>query len=235
MPLPNPMVGFNLPGDMLRTVTRRLPKQAIGPPYFYYENVALAPKGSWNTIRRHLYDIEPEFLDSKYMCAAARKRGYIHNLPLDSRKDILGPAPKTIFKAFPHYKRWWPSWDHRKQLNCLQTCIASAKLTERIQRALANSSNPPSPSVQKYVMKECKKWNLVWVGKNKVAALEPDEFKYLLGFPRDHTRGVGKTERYKSLDNSFQVDSVAWHLSVLKDMYPKGVNVLSLFTGIGGG
>uniref|UniRef100_A0ACD5XWM5 Uncharacterized protein n=1 Tax=Avena sativa TaxID=4498 RepID=A0ACD5XWM5_AVESA len=235
MPLPNPMVGFNLPGDMLRTVRRTLPKQAIGPPYFYYENVALAPKGTWNKISRFLHEIEPEFVDSKYMCAAARKRGYIHNLPYENRKDILPPAPKTIFEAFPHYKKWWPSWDHRKQLNCLQTSISSAKLTERIQHALASSSNPPPPSVQKYVMKECKKWNLVWVGKNKVAALDPAEYEYLLGFPRDHTRGPGKTERYKSLGNSFQVDTVAWHLSVLKDMFPNGVSVLSLFTGIGGG
>ncbi|GMJ04252.1 domains rearranged methylase 1 [Hibiscus trionum] len=58
----------------------------------------------------------------------------------------------------------------------------------------------------------------------------------LLGFPRDHTQGGGtsRAERYKSLGNSFQVDMVAYHLSVLKDMYPGGINVLSLFSGIGG-
>uniref|UniRef100_A0A453KZV7 DNA (cytosine-5-)-methyltransferase n=1 Tax=Aegilops tauschii subsp. strangulata TaxID=200361 RepID=A0A453KZV7_AEGTS len=235
MPLPNPMVGFNLPNDRLRSVTRRLPQQAIGPPFFYYENVALAPKGVWATISRFLYDIEPEFVDSKHLCAAARKRGYIHNLPIENRFPLLPLPPKTIFEAFPHYKKWWPSWDPRRQLNCLQTSMSSAKLTERIQCALASSGNPPPKSVQKYVMDECRKWNLVWVGKNKVAHLEPDEVEYLLGFPRDHTRGVGKTERFKSLGNSFQVDTVAYHLSVLKDMYPNGVNVLSLFTGIGGG
>ncbi|KAF7051627.1 hypothetical protein CFC21_059850 [Triticum aestivum] len=84
-------------------------------------------------------------------------------------------------------------------------------------------------------MDECKKWNLVWVGKNKVAPLEPHEMEFLLGFPKDHTRGVGKTQRYKSLGNSFQVDTVAYHLSVLRRMFPNGVRVLSLFTGIGGG
>jgi site-specific DNA-cytosine methylase len=84
-------------------------------------------------------------------------------------------------------------------------------------------------------MRECKRENLVWVGKNKVAPLEPDELEYLLGFPRDHTRGVSKNKRYQSLGNSFQVDTVAFHLSVLKDIFPNGVNVLSLFTGIGGG
>lgn len=83
-------------------------------------------------------------------------------------------------------------------------------------------------------MKECRKWNLVWVGKYKVAPLEPDEMEFLLGYPRDHTRGASKTERYKCLGNSFQVDTIAFHLSVLKDKFPRGMNVLSLFSGIGG-
>ncbi|KAK1432761.1 hypothetical protein QVD17_09660 [Tagetes erecta] len=58
----------------------------------------------------------------------------------------------------------------------------------------------------------------------------------LLGFPRNHTRGGGisRTDIYKSLSNSFQVDTVAYHFSVLKDMFPDGINVLSLLSGIGG-
>jgi site-specific DNA-cytosine methylase len=83
-------------------------------------------------------------------------------------------------------------------------------------------------------MYQCKQWNLVWTGKNIAAPLEPDEMEQLLGFPINHTRGVSKTERYKSLGNSFQVDTVAYHLSVLKRMFVNGVTVLSLFTGIGG-
>uniref|UniRef100_A0A453JCY2 DNA (cytosine-5-)-methyltransferase n=1 Tax=Aegilops tauschii subsp. strangulata TaxID=200361 RepID=A0A453JCY2_AEGTS len=235
MPLPNPMVGFNLPGYSGSSVTRMLSKLDTGPPFFYYENVARAPKGEWAKISRNLFDIQPEFVDSLHLCAAARKRGYIHNLPIENRSPLLPLPPKTIFEAFPHYKKWWPSWDTRTHLNCLQTCVASAKLTDRIQRALVSSSNPPPKSVQKDVMDECKKWNLIWVGKNKVAPLEPHEMELLLGFPRDHTRGVGKTQRYKSLGNSFQVDTVAYHLSVLRRMFPNGVRVLSLFTGIGGG
>ena len=144
MPLPNPMVGFNLPSDRLRSVKRRLSEKAIGPPFFYYENVALAPRGVWRTISRTLYDIEPEFVDSKYPCAAARKRGYIHNLPIDNRSPLLPLPPKNIFKAFPDYERWWPSWDPRRQLNCLLTSVASAKLTERIKYALASSGSLPS-------------------------------------------------------------------------------------------
>ncbi|MED6164126.1 DNA (cytosine-5-)-methyltransferase [Stylosanthes scabra] len=234
--LPKPMIGFGVPTESVFIKHRKIPEDAVGPPYFYYENVALAPKGVWQTISRFLYEVEPEFVDSKYFCAAARKRGYIHNLPIENRFPLLPLPPRTIHEAFPLTRKWWPSWDTRTKLNCLQTAIGSAKLTERIRKALENYDGEPPKDVQSYVLEQCRKWNLVWVGRNKVAPLEPDEVETLLGFPRNHTRGGGisRTDRYKSLGNSFQVDTVAYHLSVLKDMYPNGMNILSLFSGIGG-
>ncbi|XP_059449743.1 DNA (cytosine-5)-methyltransferase DRM2 [Corylus avellana] len=234
--LPNPMIGFGVPNDLCQTIHRTLPEAAIGPPFFYYENVALAPKGVWTTISRFLYDVEPEFVDSKYFCAAARKRGYVHNLPIEDRFPLVPLPPSTISEAFPLTKKWWPSWDPRTKLNCLQTCVGSAKLTERIRKAIEDYDGEPPQHVQKYVLDECRKWNLVWVGRNKVAPLEPDEVEKLLGFPTNHTRGGGisRTDRFKSLGNSFQVDTVAYHLSVLKAMFPNGINLLSLFSGIGG-
>ncbi|XP_015576174.1 DNA (cytosine-5)-methyltransferase DRM2 isoform X1 [Ricinus communis] len=234
--LPNPMLGFGVPTDPAIVTHRKLPEAALGPPFFYYENVALAPKGVWQTISRFLYDVEPEFVDSKYFCAAARKRGYVHNLPIQNRYPLLPLPPNNIHEALPLTKRWWPSWDTRTKLNCLQTCVASAKLTDRIRKALEDYEGEPPLSIRKYVLDECRKWNLLWVGRNKLAPLEPDEVEMLLGFPRNHTRGGGisRTDRYKSLGNSFQVDTVAYHLSVLKDMFPEGISLLSLFSGIGG-
>ncbi|KAK7273532.1 hypothetical protein RIF29_14587 [Crotalaria pallida] len=234
--IPKPMIGFGVPNEPNTITNRTLPDAAIGPPFFYYENVACAPKGVWQTISRFLYDIEPEFVDSKYFCAAARKRGYVHNLPIQNRFPLRPTPPSTIQEAFPLTRKWWPSWDHRTKLNCLQTVIASARLTDRIRKAVERFDGDPPQHVQKYVLEQCRKWNLVWVGRNKVAPLEADEVEMLLGFPRNHTRGGGisRTERYKSLGNSFQIDTVAYHLSVLKDLYPNGINVLSLFSGIGG-
>ena len=204
---PYPMIGYGVPTEPFQQVRRTLPEAAIGPPYFYYENVALAPKGVWSTISRFLYDVEPEFVDSKYFCAAARKRGYVHNLPIENRYPLLPLPPRTINEAIPLTKKWWPSWDTRTKLNCLQTCIGSAKLTERIRKSLEKYDDEPPSKVQKYVLEECRRWNLVWVGRNKLAPLEPDEVEMLLGFPRNHTRGGGisRTDRYKSLGNSFQV------------------------------
>ncbi|XP_010420108.1 PREDICTED: DNA (cytosine-5)-methyltransferase DRM2-like [Camelina sativa] len=237
--LPNPMIGFGLPNEPGLITHRKLPELARGPPFFYYENVALAPKGVWETISRHLYEILPEFVDSKYFCAAARKRGYIHNLPIDNRFQIQPPPKYTVNEAFPLTKKWWPEWDKRTKLNCILTVTGSAQLTNRIRTALEPYIGEPEPPkhVQRYVIDQCRRWNLVWVGKNKAAPLEPDEMENLLGFPKNHTRGGGmsRTERYKSLGNSFQVDTVAYHLSVLKPIFPDGIKVLSLFTGIGGG
>lgn len=234
--LPKPMIGFGVPTETFTMTNRTLPEAAIGPPYFYYENVALAPKGVWDTISRFLYDVEPEFVDSKFFCAAARKRGYIHNLPIHNRFPLLPLPPRTISDALPMTRKWWPSWDKRTKLNCLQTCIGSAKLTDRIRKSIENWEDVPPQHVQKYVLDECRKWNLVWVGRNKVAPLECDEVEMLLGFPKNHTRGGGisRTDRYKSLGNSFQVDTVAYHLSALKEIFPGGINLLSLFSGIGG-
>ncbi|XP_013588677.1 PREDICTED: LOW QUALITY PROTEIN: DNA (cytosine-5)-methyltransferase DRM1-like [Brassica oleracea var. oleracea] len=233
--LPNPMIGFGAPNEP-GLITERpvpIPDIARGPPYFYFENVAMAPKGVWAKMSSHLYDIKPEFVDSLYFSAAARKGGYIHNLPIKNRFEIQPTPHYTIEDEFPDTKKWWPVWDNRTKLNCVLTCIASAQITKDIRERLEKHEG--DPRVQKDVVDQCKRWNLVWVGKNKAAPLEPCEMESLLGFPRNHTRGVSRRDRYKSLGNSFLVDTVAYHLSVLKALYPKGVNVLSLFTGIGGG
>ncbi|KAL5717694.1 DNA (cytosine-5)-methyltransferase drm2 [Ranunculus cassubicifolius] len=230
------MIGFGVP-DILRPIShRKIPEAAVGPPYFYYENVAYTPKGVWSKISSFLFEVEPEFVDSSHFCAAARKRGYIHNLPIQNRFPLKPIPPLTIQEAFPYTKEWWPSWDDRKKLNCLGTSVSSGKLVEKLGDILQQFKDTPPKETQKYILYECRKSNLVWVGKNKLASLEPDEMELILGYPKNHTRGGGmnRGDRYKSLGNTFQVDTVAYHLSVLKSMFPEGVNVLSLFSGIGG-
>lgn len=206
--LPNPMIGFGIPDNPWRKVERKLPDSAIAPPYFYYENVAFAPKGVWTTISRFLFDIEPEFVDSIHFSAASRKRGYIHNLPITNRFPLLPTPPLTIQDYFPLMQKWWPKWDNRTKLNCLLTRVATVKITNQIRTRLeAFGGHEPPPSVKKYVLEQCRKWNLVWVGRNKVAPLDPDEIEVLLGFPKEHTRGGGTSasSRYTALGNSFQV------------------------------
>ncbi|XP_057960835.1 DNA (cytosine-5)-methyltransferase DRM2-like [Malania oleifera] len=233
--LPNPMVGFGIPGEPWPAVSRKLPDAATGPPYFYFE--VLTHRRLWSKVSQIFFDIGPEFVDSKYFCAAARRRGYVHNLPIQNRCPLLPQPARTIQEALPVTKTWWPSWDPRTQLNSFQTCARGGKLTDRIRRALEkyDGTDPPT-HVQNHVLNQCENWNLVWIGRNKAAPLEPYEVEVLLGFPEDYTRGGGicVTDRYKCLANSFQVDTVAYHLSVLKYIFPCGINLFSLFPGIGG-
>ncbi|KAK9923218.1 hypothetical protein M0R45_031647 [Rubus argutus] len=188
---------MGLTGEDNETV--RVPNPMIG--FGIYSN--------W-TIPKFLYDLPPEFVDSKYFCAAARKRGYVHNLPIENRFPLVPLPPQTIHEAFPLTRKWWPSWDIRTKLNCIVTCHSSAKLTERIMKALEGYDGIPPERVPRGVIHECRKWNLVWVGRNKVAPLELDEIEMLLGFPKNHTRVISRTDRYKSLGNAFQVLSSSY-------------------------
>ncbi|XP_017234023.1 DNA (cytosine-5)-methyltransferase DRM2 isoform X1 [Daucus carota subsp. sativus] len=230
------MIGFGVPNSGMKTVDREIPAAGKGPPYFYYENVAYTPKGVWENMSRFLYEIEPEFVDSMHFSAAARKRGYIHNLPIDGRFPLLPIPPFTIQEALPLTNKWWPKWDQRTKLNCILIRHGSAEDTKKIKEELDKSGPDPPEHVRKYVLEQCRRYNFVWVGKNKVAPLDPDEIEVIMGYSKYHTRGGGisTTARYQCLGNSFQVDTVAYHLSVLKKLFPNGIKVLSLFSGIGG-
>ncbi|KAE8683190.1 zinc finger family protein [Hibiscus syriacus] len=118
--------------------------------------------------------------------------------------DALLSITKIIF---PEYAIGSPYFYYE---NVELAPIGSAKLTERILKALEAYDDEPPSSVQKYVLDECRKWNLVWVERNKVVRLEPDEVEMIPGFPKNHILGGGS----------------------VRDMFPGDINVMSLFSGI---
>ncbi|KAE8703552.1 hypothetical protein F3Y22_tig00110467pilonHSYRG00045 [Hibiscus syriacus] len=142
-----PMIGSGTPTEPDQITQRTLPEDAIGSPYFYYEQI-------------HLLNLMIGF--------------GVHTKPNQITQRTLPEDAIGIHKV-------------------LEAC-----------------DDEPSSSVHKYILNECRKWNLVWVGRNKVAPLEPDEVEILLGFPKNYTRGEGSA----------------------RGMFPGGINVLSLFSGI---
>ncbi|PQM34052.1 DNA (cytosine-5)-methyltransferase DRM1 [Prunus yedoensis var. nudiflora] len=78
--------------------------------------------------------------------------------------------------------------------------------------------------------------NLVWVGRYKLGPTEPEYLERILGYPLNHTQAAESslTERLLSLKFCFQTDTLGYHLSALKSMYPGGLTVFSIFSGIGG-
>jgi len=74
--------GVGVTYETSQLISRELPSGVRAKPYFYFENMAIAPTGVWQKF-------EPEFVDSKCFCAAMSKRGYIHNLPIDNRSPCF--------------------------------------------------------------------------------------------------------------------------------------------------
>ncbi|GJN36147.1 hypothetical protein PR202_gb24986 [Eleusine coracana subsp. coracana] len=207
------------------------------PPYFIYCNVVEIPKDTWHRLSQFLYNVEPEFLNSQFFSALTRNEGYLHNLPMERRHAVVPKSPMTIEEALPFTRQWWPSWDTRKHISVVSIEAAGIEQTcERLGRMARESRVVLSHDRQMHIVHQCKASNLVWVGQDKLSPLEPRQLERILGYPNNHTDlfGLSQQERFAALKFAFQTDTLAYLLSVLKDKYPSGMRVLSIYSGIGG-
>lgn len=217
--------------------SRCLSSVAAKPPFFLFGNVSNISYDSWAKMSQFLYGIEPEFVNTQLFSAIDRIEGYIHNLPAESRSHILPKPPMTIGDVIPRTKKWWPPWDSRKKLSSIY-CETSgiAQTCDRLGNILADSGGVLTSELQNDILRYCRGLNLVWIGKFKLGPVEPEQLELILGYPLNHTRLAdgNLTERLKSLKYCFQTDSLGYHLSVLKPIFPHGLTILSLFSGLGG-
>ncbi|EEF43158.1 conserved hypothetical protein [Ricinus communis] len=231
------ITGFRIPREPKFKSCKSVDRMVAKPPYFLYGNVATVSLDTWGKISQFLYAVEPEFVNTQFFSALSRKEGYVHNLPTENRFHILPKPPMSILDAMPHIKKWWPSWDTRKQLSFINyETNGLSQLCDRLGRMLTDSRGLISSQQKRDILHHCHKLNLVWVGLHKVRPIEPEHLELILGYPLNHTQTTegSLTERLHALRYSFQIDTLGYHLSVLKSMFPEGITVLSLFSGIGG-
>nr|XP_048322210.1 probable inactive DNA (cytosine-5)-methyltransferase DRM3 isoform X2 [Ziziphus jujuba var. spinosa] len=212
-------------------------RMACQSPYFLYGNVVNVGHESWEKVSSFLYGMEPEFVNTQFFSALSRREGYIHNLPTENRFHILPKPPMTIEDAIPQTKKWWPPWDTRKQLSRINSETSGiSQLCDRLGRMLAESCGQLSFEHQKEILHHCRSLNLVWVGRYKLGAMQPEHLERILGYPVEHTQpgDSSLTERLESLRYCLQTDVLGYLLSVLKSLYPGGLTLLSIFSGIGG-
>lgn len=218
-------------------IRRNVRSDVANPPYFLYGNVVEIPKATWRQLSEFLYNVEPEFVNSQFFSALSRKEGYIHNLPTEGRRNLVPRSPMTIEEAFPFTRQCWPSWDTRKQLNSVATEVAGIEqLCERLGKMVRDSGGYLSQEKKTHIMHQCKLANLIWVGPDRLSPLDPQQVERILGYPRKHTNlfGLNPQDRIEAMRYSFQTDTLGYLLSVLKDLYPDGLRVLSIYSGIGG-
>ncbi|KAF4364873.1 hypothetical protein G4B88_025592, partial [Cannabis sativa] len=217
--------------------TRRILNGVVAKaPYFLYANLGNLSHDAWVKISKFLYNLEPEFVNTHFFSSLSRKEGYIHNLPTEDRFHIVPKPPMTIQDAIPNTKKWWPDWDSRKQLNGISSEVNGiSMLCDRLGRTLSSSDGMLPLEQQRNILHHCRTLNLMWVGHNKLGPISPECLESILGYPRNHTQSYSSLmERLQSLKYCFQTDTLGYHLSVLKAMYPEGLTVLSIFSGIGG-
>lgn len=227
---------FEMP-NLSNTSRKSVDKSLYGPPYFLYGNFVNLSADGWKKVSQFLYALQPEFVSTQQFSALNRMEGYIHNLPIEDRFHVKPKSPMTLEEVIPHTKKWWPSWDSRKHLsgiNCdimgtSQICSSLEKMLGRYQGALSSDQ-------QNKVHYYCRTMNLIWVGPQKLAPMEPEHLERILGYPIHHTRNPDMTlvDRLESLKNCFQTDTLGYCLSVLKSLFPGGINLLSVYSGIGG-
>ncbi|KAK1428981.1 hypothetical protein QVD17_17822 [Tagetes erecta] len=118
----------------------------------------------------------------------------------------------------------------------VNTEFFSALICDKLRNILVRSKGRLSVEQQKDFLHQCKTLNLMWVARNRLAPMEPETVERILGYPLHHTEadGVSLGERLQSLKYSFQMDTLGYHLSVLKSMFTEGLSVLSIYSGVGG-
>ncbi|MQM08359.1 hypothetical protein Taro_041218 [Colocasia esculenta] len=207
------------------------------PPFFFYGNVVDVSQGTWKKLSHFLYGIEPEHVNSRFFSAFIRDEGYFHNLPKENRFHIIPKPPMTIEDALPRTKKWWPSWDTRRQFSCISLdTVGVPHICKRLEKMLMDSHGMLSKEQQMDALHQCKTLNLVWVGEHRLSPIEPSQIEQILGYPVQHTQiqGLELIDRLRALKCSFQTDALGYHVSVLKQMFPSGLRVVSIFSGIGG-
>ncbi|XP_010551200.1 PREDICTED: DNA (cytosine-5)-methyltransferase DRM1 [Tarenaya hassleriana] len=212
---------YDIPKALQPRLSQTLDPGVARSPYFFYGNFANTSPHWWSKISK----------------CVTRKEGYVHNLPTENRFHIL-PKPVTSMQdALPQLKSWWPSWDIRKHFNgiCSSTGRES-QLCDRLGHLLAESRGIPSEQQRKLILHQGYASNLIWIAPRILSPMEPEHLERILGYPSSHTdiSGTRSAERLKLFEYCFQTDTVGYHLSVLKGMFPTGITVLSIFSGIGG-
>ncbi|CAI7924600.1 unnamed protein product, partial [Closterium sp. NIES-54] len=170
--------------------------------FIYVENIKSA---EWGQMSGMLFSLPVEFVDSAHLGVCRRQRGYLHNLPINDRwlPDWVLNRPKTIFEAFPNSRQAWPSWDKRTKLNVINTQAfgVASKLQQWNVELQIHGAEGLSPQRRQELLTYVRKFNLLWIERDRLAPLEVDQLEDLMGYPERHVSTVtaNKTSRYKML------------------------------------
>lgn len=183
--------------EMTLSLGRTIRGDLAKPPYFLYADLVGISKDTWDQLSTFLFSIQPEYLNSQSFSALTRREGYVHNLPMERRHVLIPRSPMTIQGALPLTRKFWPSWDTRKQIAGVSSDAARGveQIREKLEKAIKDSQGILSDGKQAQIVQQCKMANLVWIGQDKLGPLQPHQMEVILGYPPNHTDLPGLSPR----------------------------------------
>lgn len=180
----------------------------LQPKYFFLENVPM--KKEYQDVITELLKVEPIEIDSNLFSAQNRNRLYWTNIPVpglpkaistDTIKDV---QDKTI---------------DDESVYLSPTAIKGIDKRSKDRKRYLKIYQPEdkSKTIMASYWKGCSNQNSVaFMDKKGLRFITPEECEALQGFPKKYTSMLSKTQRYKTLGNAFQVDTVTHLLKGLR-------------------
>lgn len=165
--------------------------------YFLYENNFSIHQNIKDEITKNL-GVQPIMIDSSLVSAQGRKRMYWTNIP-----DITQPKDKGIlFKDVIGCDRKWSEippwtqkvWGSKKKIDTLRVIDCDKSFT-----VTTNKTHPKNHYLNK--------------DKTKITKLCSEEIETLQTLPRNYTKCLPETKRFKAIGNGWTVDVISHILS----------------------
>ena len=168
------------------------------PKYFLLENVVM--KKEWEQVITDALGVKPIAINSKLISAQNRPRIFWTNIPnieqpLDLGLNIKDVINTNFSEDYPNYLNLEFGGKKRKDLVKLHTKKASCLTASMYKGQISSFCKNEEGSIYKYTPNDC---------------------EVLQTVPKDYTKIVSNTQRYKMLGNGWTVDVIAHIFKGLK-------------------
>lgn len=179
------------------------------PKYFLFENVKM--KKEYENIISNSLEVKPILINSENFSAQTRERLYWTNFQFDLNLPINSDVLDNILDKDGDFDYYDVSYEFlsEEKVVCAKLDINGHDFLKRV-----NSRKH-----------KCQTLTAVCGGNQekkvylngKIRKLTPNEYEKLMGFPIDYTKGISKQKRYKTLGNSWQINTIEW---LFKNYHP---------------
>ncbi len=192
--------------EFVRVLTQA--KKANPKVKFLFENVKM--KKEWQDIITKALGVEPIIINSALVSAQHRERCYWTNIP-----GVTQPKDEKIFLKKILQKNFDQKYIHTEKAIAYMNRKVKGGRTHWDFAHHSDTKNKKSACVVSNFKKGVP-YNVLVDGKT-VRRFTPVECERLQGLPDKYTEGISDTRRYEAIGNGWNIDTIAYIFSFLKN------------------